>query len=114
MEQPVDQNYQSWRIASSFSPLLQKVNIITPEAETILIPSLPPPPTFLVRDLVQFINSKMLRPEDAPLFIYVDNEIVVSPENSMAKLYQEHREDDFFLYLAYYEENIHRHLEKYP
>ena len=66
----------------------------------------------LVTDLTQYINNKMGRPDQAPLYIYVDNEIVVSPENTMAELYQEHREDDFFLYLAYYEENIHTYRSK--
>ena len=62
-----------------------------------------------VGELIQFINSKMSRSEQAPLFIYADNEIVVSPTNIMSELYQEFREDDFFLYLAYYEENIYHH-----
>ena len=61
--------------------------------------------TQTVGDLIQYINSKMYRPEHAPLFIYVDNEIIVSRESTMAELYQEYREDDYFLYLAYYEEN---------
>jgi len=49
----------------------------------------------------------MGRPDCAPLFIYADNEIVASLNSTMAELYQEYREDDYFLYLAYFEENIH-------
>lgn len=64
----------------------------------------------LVGDLIQFINSKLYRSDHAPLFLYVQNELVVSRESSMAELYQEYREDDFFLYLAYYEENTHRDI----
>ena len=59
-----------------------------------------------VRDLIQYINSKLPgRSEHAPLFIYIENEIVAPADATMAELYQEHREDDYFLYLAYYEEN---------
>lgn len=59
-----------------------------------------------VCDLVQYINSKLPgRSEHAPLFIYIENEIIAPAEATMAELYQEHREDDYFLYLAYYEEN---------
>lgn len=59
-----------------------------------------------VCDLIQYINSKLpCRSEHAPLFVYVDNEIVAPREATMAELYQEYREDDYFLYLAYYEEN---------
>ena len=64
----------------------------------------------LVGDLIQFINNKVGRADQAPLFLYVKNEIIVALESTMAELYQEYREDDFFLYLAYYEENIHRDL----
>jgi len=53
----------------------------------------------------------MSRPEHEPLYIYVQDEVVVSPEDTIAQLYQEYRDDDFLLYLAYYEENIHRDLE---
>ena len=60
--------------------------------------------------MIQFINNKVGRGDSAPLYIYVKNEIIVSFESTMAELYQEYREDDFFLYLGYYEENIHRHL----
>ena len=49
----------------------------------------------------------MGRPDHAPLFIYADAEIIVSKESTMAALYQEHRENDYFLYLAYFEENIY-------
>ena len=49
----------------------------------------------------------MQRPEHAPLFIYVKNEVVASRNSTMAELYQEHREDDYFLYLAYFEENVY-------
>ena len=59
-----------------------------------------------VRDLIQYINSKLPgRSDHAPLFIYIENEIVAPAETTMAELYQEYREDDYFLYLAYYEEN---------
>lgn len=60
-----------------------------------------------VGDLCQYINNKMQRPEHAPLFIYANNEIVTSRNSTMAELYQEYREDDYFLYLAYYEENVY-------
>lgn len=65
---------------------------------------------YTVRGVVKMINTETSRPEQAPLFIYVQNEVIVSLESSMAQLYQEYREDDYFLYLAYYEKNIHRHL----
>ena len=59
-----------------------------------------------VCDLIQYINSKLPgRSEHASLFIFIENEIVAPASATMAELYQEHREDDYFLYLAYYEEN---------
>ena len=65
-----------------------------------------------VGDLSQFINRKMNRPDHAPLYIYANNEIIVSKESTMATLYQEYREDDYFLYFAYYEENIYSCSER--
>ena len=59
-----------------------------------------------VCDLSQYINSKLPgRSEHAPLFIYIESEIIAPREATMAQLYQEYREDDYFLYLAYYEKN---------
>ena len=49
----------------------------------------------------------MRRPESEPLYIYVKNELVASKESTMAELYQEYREDDYFLYVAYYEKNLY-------
>ena len=60
-----------------------------------------------VGDLCQYINSKLNRAEDAPLFIYAHNELVISKLSIIAEIYQEFREDDFFLYLGYYEENMY-------
>ena len=71
-------------------------------------PSLPPSPLSpTVGDLCQYVNSKLNRSEQAPLFIYANNEIVTSLQSVIAEIYQEFREDDFFLYLGYYEENIY-------
>jgi len=54
---------------------------------------------FLIRKRIH------LRPEDA-LFFFVNNAI---PPNSatMGSLYQEHHEEDFFLYIAYSDENVY-------
>ena len=41
------------------------------------------------------------------MFIYAHNELVVSKGNVIAEVYQEYRDDDFFLYLGYYEENMY-------
>ena len=60
-----------------------------------------------VGDLCHYINSKLNRAEDAPLFIYAQNELVISKLSIIAEIYQEFREDDFFLYLGYYEENLY-------
>lgn len=50
----------------------------------------------------------MGRPDGhAPLFIYADREVVLSRELEMARVYQEYREEDLFLYLAYYEDNVY-------
>ena len=62
---------------------------------------------FVVSDVIQYINDKLQRPKHAPLYLYVDNEIVAAESSSLASLYQEYREDDYFLYLAYYEEIVH-------
>lgn len=61
----------------------------------------------IVADLCQYINSKLNRPEEAAIFIYAHNEIVISKSSIIAEIYQEYREDDFFLYLGYYEENLY-------
>ena len=66
-------------------------------------------------DLSQYINSKLPgRSEHAPLFIYTESEIIAPREATMAQLYQEYREDDYFLYLAYYKENHYQDKAKPP
>jgi GABA(A) receptor-associated protein len=46
-----------------------------------------------------------LRPEDA-LFFFVNN--VIPPTSAtMGSLYQEHHEEDFFLYIAYSDESVY-------
>ena len=52
------------------------------------------------------MNEKLRRPSHAPLYLYVDNEIVASENSSLARLYQEFRDNDYFLYIAYHEELI--------
>ncbi len=64
-------------------------------------------PSLSVADLCQYINTKMFRPDHAPLYIYVDNELIVSKDSTLAELYQEYRTDDYFLYLSYSEENAY-------
>ena len=68
-----------------------------------------------VCDLSQYINSKLLsRSEHAPVFIYIaESEIIAPQEATMAQLYQ-YREDDYFLYLAYYKENHYQDKTKPP
>ena len=71
--------------------------------------------TLTVCDLIQYINNKLPgRSEHAPLYIYIENEIIAPREATMAALYQEYREDDYFLYLAYYEENHYQDKTKTP
>ena len=41
------------------------------------------------------------------MFIYAHNELVTSKFSVIAEIYQEFREDDYFLYLGYYEENLY-------
>lgn len=54
---------------------------------------------FLIRKRVQ------LRPDDA-LFFFVNN--VIPPTSAtMGSLYQEHHEEDSFLYIAYSDENVY-------
>lgn len=54
---------------------------------------------FLIRKRIH------LRPEDA-LFFFVNN--VIPPTSAtMGTLYQEHREEDCFLYIAYSDENVY-------
>merc|ERR1712226_1692651 len=54
---------------------------------------------FLIRKRVS------LRPEDA-LFFFVNN--VIPPTSAtMGSLYQEHHEEDFFLYIAYSDESVY-------
>lgn len=66
----------------------------------------------LVGDLCHYINVKLNRSEEAPMFIYAQNELIVSKGSIIAGVYQEYREDDFFLYLAYYEENAYSDLSR--
>ncbi|CAG0891449.1 unnamed protein product [Cyprideis torosa] len=53
---------------------------------------------FLIRKRIQ------LRPEDA-LFFFVDDTIPPTA-STMGALYQDHQEDDFFLYIAYSDESV--------
>merc|ERR1712198_581671 len=54
---------------------------------------------FLIRKRIQ------LRPEDA-LFFFVNN--VIPPTSAtMGQLYQDHHEEDFFLYIAYSDESVY-------
>lgn len=54
---------------------------------------------FLIRKRIH------LRPEDA-LFFFVNN--VIPPTSAtMGQLYQEHHEEDFFLYIAYSDESVY-------
>lgn len=54
---------------------------------------------FLIRKRIH------LRPEDA-LFFFVNN--VIPPTSAtMGSLYHEHHEDDYFLYIAYSDENVY-------
>lgn len=54
---------------------------------------------FLIRKRIH------LRPEDA-LFFFVNN--VIPPTSAtMGTLYQEHHEEDYFLYIAYSDENVY-------
>ena len=74
--------------------------------------SLSPSLSLAVCDLIQYINSKLAgRSERAPLFIYIENEIVAPASATMAELYQEYREDDYFLYLALQREPLPRQVE---
>lgn len=61
----------------------------------------------VVGDLCKYINEKLKRPLHAPLFIYLDQEVVAAEDSELSALFQEYREDDYFLYLAYYEEMIY-------
>merc|ERR1711915_883671 len=57
---------------------------------------------FLIRKRIH------LRPEDA-LFFFVNN--VIPPTSAtMGSLYQEHHEEDFFLYIAYSDESVYGEL----
>ncbi|KAK2552950.1 Gamma-aminobutyric acid receptor-associated protein [Acropora cervicornis] len=58
---------------------------------------------FLIRKRIH------LRPEDA-LFFFVNN--VIPPTSAtMGQLYQEHHEEDFFLYIAYSDESVYGGLK---
>lgn len=57
---------------------------------------------FLIRKRIH------LRPEDA-LFFFVNN--VIPPTSAtMGSLYQEHHDEDFFLYIAFSDENVYGHF----
>ncbi len=57
---------------------------------------------------MEWINVKLRRPLTAPLYLYVDNEVVVAPNSTLSRVYQEYRDSDYYLYIAYYELLIHR------
>lgn len=61
---------------------------------------------FLIRKRIH------LRPEDA-LFFFVNN--VIPPTSAtMGQLYQEHHEEDFFLYIAYSDESVYGTQWEHP
>lgn len=63
---------------------------------------------YTVKDIIEWINEKLRRPYNAPLYLYVDNEVVVDTGSTLSSVYQEYRDDDYYLYIAYYETLIHR------
>lgn len=53
-----------------------------------------------------FLNFRIhLRPEDA-LFFFVNN-VIPQTMTTMGQLYQDHHEEDQFLYIAYSEESVY-------
>ncbi|KAG0413793.1 hypothetical protein HPB47_009052 [Ixodes persulcatus] len=54
---------------------------------------------FLIRKRIH------LRPEDALFFIV--NNVIPPTSATMGSLYQEHHEEDFFLYIAYSDEDVY-------
>merc|ERR1712025_1305641 len=54
---------------------------------------------FLIRKRIS------LRPEDAPFFFV--NNVIPPTSATMGSLYQEHHEEDFFLYIAYSDESVY-------
>ena len=62
--------------------------------------------SFIVGQFYFLIRKRIhLRPEDA-LFFFVNN--VIPPTSAtMGQLYQEHHEEDFFLYIAYSDESVY-------
>merc|ERR1712209_281132 len=64
------------------------------------------PSDFTVGQFYFLIRKRIsLRPEDA-LFFFVNN--VIPPTSAtMGSLYQEHHEEDFFLYIAYSDESVY-------
>lgn len=63
--------------------------------------------TSTVGDLCTYLNRKLKRSDNAPLYIYVAKDVIVSRLTSIDEVYQECRDDDYFLYVAYSEINIH-------
>jgi len=59
---------------------------------------------FLIRKRIH------LRPEDA-LFFFVNN-VIPPTAATMGQLYQDHHEEDLFLYIAYSDENVYGDEEK--
>jgi len=64
------------------------------------------PSELCVGQFYQLIRKRIqLRPEDA-LFFFVNN-AMPQTSGTMGTLYQEHHEEDFFLYMAYSDENVY-------
>lgn len=59
-----------------------------------------------VAEVKEFIKGKLDIPQQLPLYFYI-NGLIPSKDSTMGALYQEYREPDYLLYIAYYEENIH-------
>ena len=60
-----------------------------------------------VAEVKEFIKGKLDIPQQLPLYFYI-NGLIPSKDSTMGALYQEYREPDYLLYIAYYEENIHQ------
>eukprot|EP00731_Ephydatia_muelleri_P015394 Em0008g1114a len=82
------------RVQSSQLPELTNYKILFPSSVS-------------VGDLCTYLNGKLKRSDNAPLYIYVAKDTLLSRLTSIDEVYQEYRDDDYFLYLAYYEVNIH-------
>ncbi len=63
------------------------------------------PKEFTVGNFIYSIKNQLDISKNTSIFVFIDKHIIPRSNQSIRELYNEHRDDDMFLYIIYCEEN---------